>query len=110
MNFELSVPTKLMIRVTEVNSAEHAVNRVKKYLKENCFGIVDDGAYRPDSGRVAITFNEMTAAHDVSVDSIINPPTWFSDRERAEILEWCETVIPERTLAKLKRALDQEAE
>lgn len=109
MNFEFSIPTKLMIRATGVNSAEHAVNRVRKYLKENCFTVADDGTYRPETGRVNITFNEMTTADDVSLDTIVNPPTWFSDKEKERILGWCDGVIRGPTMDKLIRVLEQEA-
>ena len=87
MRFVFAIPTALNITVDNVNSAEHAVNRLKKYLEENVFevGALPPLTYNP-GGEIMMDFNEFDVAKDVSLETIVNPPHWFSQMEQQAIL------------------------
>lgn len=110
MNFTFKVNVDMDIDVTNVNSAEHAVNRLKKYLRSAIVMVATcPGSYTPD-GDIVLTFNEHDIIDSVDTDDIINPPTWFSEKEKQSIIDAAvdNKGVTSKTLGKLIDVLDKE--
>ncbi len=110
MNFQFEVNVNMQIDVTNVNSAEHAVNRLRKYLRTAYVEVrTFSREYTPD-GEISLSFNELDIVDTVDTDDIINPPSWFSASEKDSLIkaseEW--SGVSARTHAKLVELLRKE--
>jgi hypothetical protein len=108
MDVTITVPTQLEILVTGVKHPEHAVNRLKKYLKENSFTVDRTGyrAYTPDTP-IVIEFDEMELARNLDLTAVVDPPVWFDKGEIKDVVKALELFVGDETAAKVGRFLEE---
>jgi len=87
MECTIEATTKITIVAEGVTHPTHAINRVKKYLRENNFEIVSSrtfGSYIPPQP-ISLQFNELKLASTLTEDDVIEPNIWFDRREIDQI-------------------------
>ena len=88
MDVTIQVDGRFIFTVEGTAHPTHAVNRVKKFLRENTFAIarIPGGfGYRPESP-ITIQFDEMDLSRRVDIDDVVEPKVWF-DRNEQEALD-----------------------
>ena len=87
MECTIEVTAELTIVVDGVSHPTHAINRVRKYLRENSFSINRDRNHRGylPSEAISIRFNEMEVARSLTEDDVVLPVMWFDQSEITNI-------------------------
>jgi len=87
MDVVIEVIGKFTLTVEDVAHPTHGVNRVKKYLRDSTFQVIQRPGfqcYMPPSP-ITIQFDENDLARAIDEDNVVTPEMWFDRGEMDQI-------------------------